>query len=365
VRHGAARHLGALLTAAVLTGPPARAEDERSRRSVTSRDLDPRHVVHETGDLRIALGALVQVNATVLGGSDLFQEGDGTGEEPGLWLRRARFGTSATLLPRLELLLTVNLVETDFDVDGIIADAQVAYEVTPALGFTVGTMRPPFSRSALDPAGQLSMVERPFVVTELRPTRRLGLMVDGRPLDGRFTYMVGLMNATEGFLAGNEDGGWLGGARLEAAPFGTPDPEERDAGLSIAANAYATRGADERRTGVSADALFVVGGVSLLGEALWDRREDDTSTQRLGAYAELGYAFPVGEWRAQVIARGEVFDADRGVRDEDDVYLAAAGLNVEWPGERLRLQLQHVTRVQRHGARQARQGLALSLRAEY
>lgn len=162
----------------------------------------------------------------------------------------ALVGASAELWRDVEFVVTAQLAEIERDVRGVVADAQLAYQPFEALALTLGTMVPPFSRSALTYSQNLSTVERPYVADLLRPGRRLGVMLDGRPWGGQLTYMVALMNGTAGYVDGNEDGGFMAGARLEASVLGDPDPNDAgDPGLSIAVSTYHAANTVERERG--------------------------------------------------------------------------------------------------------------------
>lgn len=338
------------------------------RRSVTSRTISPSYVVFQRDSFEIALGGLVKLHALPWAARGASLEDGDLGDEAGFLVRDAVLGLRATLVSKLELLITANLIESDLEVKGLIADAQLAYEATDAFAVTVGTLVPPFSRSSLTSAKRLPTVERPFVVNELRPSRRLGLMAEGSPFGGRVTYILGLMNGTPGYVNGNEDGGAMVGMRLEANVLGEPDPNDQGrSGLTLGADAIRSWNTKRPETGVSFDLLATYSRFSLVLEGLWHRAEEERRLERLGGYAELGSSFsPGADLRLQIIARGELFHADgsNGTR-ADDVLLLTTGVNVDLPDDHLRFQAQLTYRMPRYDTDPALGSAALAIRASF
>lgn len=340
-------------------------DEKRERRSATSRQLSPKYVALERESLRVAIGAAVRIHVVPwLDAGSSVERGD-LADDAGFSIQDAILGASASFQRHVEIVVSAQLVESQRDVRGVVGDAQLAYQPFEALALTLGTMVPPFSRSALTYAQSLSTVARPYVVDRLRPGRRLGAMLDGRPWGGRLTYMVALMNGTPGYVDGNEDGGFMTGARLEATVFGDPDPSDvGDPGLSVAVSAYHSARTDEPRTGLSADMLIVVDRFSLVVEALHQLDRDGTPhAATYGAYAEVGSAFELAaDYRLQVIARGELLNGAGSERNEDDLALFTGGLNLDLLDAHLRAQLQVTRRQDRHDAGDAHHSAVLAVR---
>ncbi|QRK11516.1 hypothetical protein JQX13_16435 [Archangium violaceum] len=356
----------AICLAALVSGPVQAQEDTVERQTVASRDLSPSVRVVETEQVTVALGALTQIQLAPLASRGVDAEGGDAATAPGFRIRRARLGVSTLIGPRVELLLTANLLETDPEIEGTIADAQLAFEIWKGLEVALGTLKPPFSRSALAPSSQLSMVERPFTVTELTPARRLGLVLGGKLPGDRLTYLVSVMNGTPGFAMANLDRGVMFGARVELAPWTFPSPQELSgSGVSFGLSAFRQEGGNDPGEGLSADLLGVWRGASALVEVICARGRTGDSPDRCGGYLELGYAFPVWGRPVQVVARGELFDGDRVRRDEQDLLLLSGGLNVPLVEEHLRAQLQYLARRERFGARERTEGLVLAFQGSF
>lgn len=364
---GYALRVGLVSALASVNVVSAQDDDEKLElRSATSRKLSPKRVVLDRDSVRVAIGAAAKIHVVpwVDAGSSI-NDGD-VAEEAGFAIDDALLGASAELWRDLEFLVSAQLVESDRDVRGVVGDVQLVYQPFEALAMTLGTMVPPFSRSALAYAQNLPTVERPYVVDHLRPDRRLGAMLDGRPWGGRLTYMVAIMNGTPGYVDGNEDGGFMAGGRLEAAVFGDPDPSDQgDPGLSVAVSGYHSANTVDPRTRLSADVLLVVDRFSLVVEVLHQIDRGDAPHQPTsGAYAELGSAFDLAaDYRLQIIARGEVLDRRASDGGEDGVVLFTGGINLELLDALLRAQLQVTRRQDREDGGNARHGAVLSVRA--
>ena len=343
-------------------------DEKRERRSATSREISPKYVAFEHGPLRVAVGAAVRLHVVPwLEDGSSSDRGD-VADERGFSIDRAVLGIAATLIDDVEAVVSTQLIETERGVKGVLADAQLAYQPNDALAVTLGTMVPPFSRSALTSAQSLPTVERPHVVDRLRPGRRLGVMLDGRPWQGRLTYMVALMNGTAGYVDGNDDGGFMAGARIEAAVFGDPDPKELGAGgMSLAVSSYHSANGAEPRTGLSADLLIAVDRFSLVLEALGELdRSSSPQEWAYGSYAEVGCSFEAGpDHRLQVVARGELLDDERNGESGDRRVLFTAGVNLAFPNDHLRAQLQLTRRQDRDPPKDAHHGLVLALQGSF
>jgi hypothetical protein len=330
--------------------------------------------VLRTSDLEMRLGGLLQLQAALWTGSQALLENDDQASQPGLRLRRVRLGVEGHFKNRLGVLLVLNPLESDKEV-GTIADAKLTYEFAPWLALSAGVSKVPFARESLVSSKRLLLIERPLSVNQMTPTRRLGVSADGMIWDGRLAYLVSVMNGTEGFTAGNQFGGVLVGARVEFSPLGRPVVGGRAGSISIGVSGIHEEGPSARRDALTADLLATFRGASLLLEGLYDRRAptnapavspDIAATiQRLGVYAEAGYAFQVFTVPVQLVARVERYDDNLALFDSGDTLSYAGGVNVEIIPEHVRAQLEYIGRYERAGPQIDNDAVLLQLQGAF
>jgi hypothetical protein len=310
--------------------------------------------------------------APYVGNDSLIANGD-PATRPGLRLRRAGFGIQGNIGPKLTVLIAVNAIQSGSD--GSISDAKLAYTVAPWLHLAGGTTKVPFSRNALESSRTLTSIERPLSVTTITPTGRLGVSAEGEVLKRHLAYLVGVFNGSEGFAQGNQFGGVLGGARVEARPWGLPDPWERVDGVAVAIDAVGENGPSTTRIGYSADAYAALAGAHLKVEGLCDRRKPkDTPTisptlpdavRRCGAYVEAGYVIPFPRLPVQPALRVELYDDNTSLHDAGDAILVDGGLNTQLIKYYVRAQLHYLARIERYGSSRKNDALVLSVQGTF
>lgn len=337
-------------------------------------DIEPTIAVLESEGVSVRAGGLVQVHAVPWAGKDALLGNNDVASRPGFRLRRARLGMEGKFQERLGMLLAVNLLEADEEV-GTVSDAKLWYDFGPWMSLSAGTGKVPFSRSALTSSKRLAGVERPLPVSQLTPSRRLGLTAEGAIWGGRFGYLASVMNGTEGFGSGNRFGGALYGARVELSPLGPARRGGQLLAVSLGAGALMDQGPSARGEAYSLDVLATYRGASLQLEYLCDRRAPVAApvvspgiadaVRRCGGYGEATYSLQLAGLPLELMARLETFDDNLALLDSGDALLFDAGVNADLLGQRARLQLQYLGRRERAGGELDNDVVVLSLQGAF
>jgi hypothetical protein len=323
--------------------------------SVVEDDVEPSVVIYRRGEIGVSIGGLLQVHMAPYVGEDALIDNDDPAAQEGFRLRRARFGIEAALPDHVGFLLVIDPLQSEENT-GSVSDARVTWSPRTWLSVSAGADKVPFTRGELTSSANLSTVERPLTVNLLVPERRLGARIEGT-VAGRARYVLGVMNATEGYALGNRFSGLLGVARLQADLAAGP------LGVSIGAGGFFEDGAATNTVAGSADLLVSMGFASLLLEGICDRiTPDDSPTTspevtdevtRCGGYAEANYRAALrGGYVLAPVVRVEWLDDNTGVEDAGDAWLLSAGANLAI-NHNLRTQLFYLGRFERESAERA------------
>jgi hypothetical protein len=329
--------------------------------AVIQADVAPSLVLYKWEGTSLALGGLLQLQlAPYVGNDSLLADGD-VAQRAGFRLRRARIGFDAHFPADLRFLLVINPLSSDTET-GTIAEATLSYSPRPWLRFRAGADKVPFTYGELQSSATLDTIELPLSIRKFVPDRRLGLIVDGALGGGALSYLVGVMNATEGYERGNQFTGVIYVARLQGGL----------GGIHAGVGGYLEDGPATTVVAASADVELAAGGAGLLAEALCDRTTpvDSPMTSptvadkvtRCGAYAQVSYRFP---WYGfQPVARLEWIDDNTDVDDAGDAWLLTAGFNARL-APHFRFQADYFGRYERFGAARANDSVVLMLQGDF
>jgi hypothetical protein len=343
---------------------PASPEEDRS---FIEEDVQPTIPLVETDELLIRLGGLVHLLTAGYAGDDSLVENRDPVTRAGFRLRRARVGFDATFRGSFGVLVAINLLETDEEI-GTVSDAKFTYDAAPWARFEVGTGKVPFARGELESSRTLASIERPLSVSDIAPTRRLGASFQGEVLDRRLGYIAGVFNGTEGFVDGNQFGGFLTSGRLQYVVIGEPRGLDVVDGVAVGVSGFYEDAPATNGFAAAADLLVAFAGAKLVVEGLCDRRTPDDSPEiaptlmdeieRCGVYATGSYQIP--DLPLEPAARVELVDDNRNIDDAGDAWLMSLGVNSQLMSY-ARAQLHYIRRVERHGAALSNDQLVLSL----
>lgn len=214
-------------------------------------------------------------------------------------------------------------------------DAYVRYK-PGAFGIQVGQFKTPFTREFITSLADIETADRATVVDSLAPKRDIGLMAD-YALGAVATAILGVFNGEGQNVTSNADSSLLVVARVA----GRPVPY-----VSLGLN-VADYGGDSTRYGVDASLEYL--GAVLRAEYITQRRDgieiDDKGWYGLAAYRVVPWLQLVlkqEDFRRTAISAGSRNRATTG------------GGNVEFPGGKVRLTVNYVSR--RIGLPGVRQG---------
>jgi hypothetical protein len=351
-----------------------RSIDRQRSRAMIQEDLLPSVQVIKTDQVEIRAGGLMQLYVAPYAGDDSLISNNDPVTRPGFRLRRASIGLEGRLGDKLGVLVAVN--PTSVDAEGsVVGDAKVFFALDPAARFSAGTSKIAFSRGTLETARSLTGLERPLSSTTITPARRLGITVEGEVAKGHFAYLLSATNGTEGFIQGNQYGGFLGAGRLELRLADLPDPWKAQDGVIVAINGFGQSAPATTSVGYGADIFAAVSRFHAKIEGICDRTKPKDSPavpstlpdtlERCGAYAEVGYVVNVPEIPFQPTVRAELFDDNSAIADAGDVALIDAGINAPLYRQFLRAQLRWVSRIERKGESRSNDAAVISLQGAF
>ncbi len=344
------------------------------------------------GPFSIVFTGQLQVQGVLYVGKDaLYENGDPASDE-GIRLRRARLGVFGDLPWSFHYVLNMEAVsdlQRGSEGDGLagqfvgaqLLDAAISWRRWPALEIGAGARKVPGARGRMVSSRSLQLVERSIAIETLVIDRRPGFWVKG---DLRwFKYDLGFFNADKGLNFGNEGGGYMSAARLEAAPLGPMGSSVSDmlkpfqrlyhkfrfgAGVSFQ---YAHGPATDRMT-ASADLGLKWHGLSFLAEAVynWEKPQEKPTvpsalsevTEGLGAYGQVGYFILPGQ--LEVAVRFEYLDPNLKIDSAWDVWAVTGGVNYLWT-KYLRAQLSYTHKEEVHNAQLENDALLVQMQAAF
>jgi hypothetical protein len=320
--------------AVLCTRGPAAAQDKHDKQdkheahawpSVRAKLGEGIGVESADGSFGLGLRARIQTRATFV---ETDNDTDATAD---MQIRRLRVSLEGHAFKRL-VTYKIQLAGASLDLDPvaplIVRDAYANFALSRDLEVRAGQMKIPYGRQRVVSSGNLQMVDRSIVTSELNLDRDVGVQLLSNDLGGwgqRIGYALGVfggdgrgrVSGGYGLLyAARIEGRLLGGA--QAVELDEPDfarsPRPR---LAIAASAALNHKTDRRRstidsvftTGpwasyahVGADWTFKWHGLSMTGECFWRRALEERNTaivqgksvtdvarQGFGGFYQAGY----------------------------------------------------------------------------
>lgn len=338
--------------------------------SLVESDVQPTLSVVRTDDVEVRVGGFVQVHAAPYVGDDSLVENGDPATRAGFRLRRSRVGFEGRFKQPLRIELVIDLLEADED-EGSVSDAKLHYDWREELRFSLGVGKVAFSRGSLESSRRLPVIERPLVITEIAPDRRLGANVEGSVMDGHLVYVAGLANGSEGFADGNEYGGFLAGGRVQYFVLGEPKGLDVADGVAVGASGYYEDAPATNGFALSADVTANMANATLVVEGLCDTRKPDDSPDvaptiadeitRCGGYVTGLYDIPGMPLPLEPAVRVELVDDNTDVDDAGDAWQVSGGLNSMLIDPNLRAQLHYTSRIERNGPNRSNDSLVLAL----
>jgi Phosphate-selective porin O and P len=204
-------------------------------------------------------------------------------------------------------------------------DAFVRYK-PGAFGITAGQFKTPFTREFITSLSDIETADRSTVVDSLAPKRDIGVMADYN-FGSDATVFLGLFNGEGQNVTSNADSNYLIVGRVT----GRPVPF-----VTLGANVADYEG-DSTRYGVDVSIEYM--GAIFRGEYVIQNREgvdlDDEGWYVQGAYRVVPWA--------QLVLKLEDFSRD-GISFASRNNATTGGVNVEFPGGKVRLLLNYVSR---------------------
>jgi phosphate-selective porin OprO and OprP len=217
VKRGTRQLLPAILGLLALAASSARAQDPG-----VVWDKRPTIVLGETS--RIEIKGRVQSDFLVRDEAD--PDTESFGFEDRLSLTRKRIGIEGVLFDRVE-----------FQVDGEVGadtpwrDVFADVKVHRALRVRAGRFKVPFSLEQLTSGGDLDFIRRASVVTDLSPSRDIGVMLHGRLVDKAIKYEAGVFEVKGAARLWTTDAVRTLAGRVTLAPLADTDVLEISAAL--------------------------------------------------------------------------------------------------------------------------------------
>ncbi|MBA3258012.1 MAG: hypothetical protein H0T68_00925 [Gemmatimonadales bacterium] len=219
-------------------------------------------------------------------------------------------------------------------------DAYIRYR-PGSFGIQAGQFKTPFTREFTTSLADLETADRSTVVDSLAPKRDIGIMAD-YAFGADAAVFVGAFNGEGQNLTANADSSLLVVARVTGRPLFSY--------LTLGANVAGYSG-DSTRYGVDASVEYL--GAVLRGEYIVQER-DIVAIADKGWYGVAGYR--VRPW-LQVVLKQEDFRRS-GISAESRNRATTGGVNVDFPGGKVRLTANYISR--RIGDAGVRRGTVLA-----
>ena len=186
---------------------------------------------------------------------------------------------------------------------------------------------------------------------------RVGLTAEGQYYGGKLGYLLGVYNGGEERTTNRA--GLAYGARLESAPLGPlAKLAAKDLRVHLGAGFVLDQGPSVTTTALSGDLTVQgPGGWGLFVEYLMDTRAplaEPILPASLPGTVERNVlivegAPSHGETGSEVVARWEQYDNNKALTDHGDQNVITGGANLYFKGHDLKLQLNHIHRIEREG----------------
>jgi hypothetical protein len=336
---------------------------ERERGPV-DEDLDTNVELFRRGGFTLQMGGMVQVAGAFYVGNDAAIALGDPADAEGFRVRRARFGFGGNLFHDWGYYLAVDLKDAVVAAQGgdqgnEILDAKVGWYRFPFARVVAGVGKVAYSVFSLQSSSKLALIERPLMVDQIGPDRRVGLSVEGDVWN--LQYAVGCYNGSDGVTSGNRLAGLAGTVYVQYHILGKPqDFVPRKLRIGVGGGYVYEDGTAVNTHRASGNITAEAFRTRLQGEYLFMQTDPDAepaggpveagSARRWGAAGELSFFV----WREllQLAVRYEYYDDAEGAESLGAVQLIGAGLNLYLYRHNLKLQVNYVNRDEREGQKE-------------
>jgi hypothetical protein len=234
-------------------------------------------------------------------------------------VRRARLGLSGSIASDWSYKFVV-----DFTASGgnLIRDAKLAYKPLDWMRLTFGQQKIPFSYEKNTSAKKLDAIVSPQVTSNLTTDRDIGLMADGKVLDDKIYYAVGVFNGTgKNSSDNNETKDVI--TRVLVSPF-KDSYDEWLSGLTFGGSYQYGRQPESgtnvgERERIGGTMVYKYDRFKMVGEYIYQELEQTDATYKYsdGWYVTTTY----NVWDdLKAVARYEQYDPDRDAdNDRNDI----------------------------------------------
>ena len=348
------RRLALALSLAPLTTALAGGEGLSSSYQPTATSAEM--VVYKSREKTLSIGAKGQLYAAPLVGSDAqARNGDPT-DAMGFGVGGAGLAVAATLGADVELYMGLDPLD-----GGQLDDLRVRWTYLkgePNVGaLGLGVAQVPYSRSLSRSSSSMRFMNKPISSGEAAIGERVGLTAEGQYYGGKLGYLLGVYNGGEEKTTNRA--GLAYGARLESAPLGPlAKLAAKDLRVHLGAGFVLDQGPSVTTTALSGDLTVQgPGGWGLFVEYLMDTRAplaEPILPASLPGTVERNVLIVEGSafaWRdrLEVVARWEQYDNNKALTDHGDQNVITGGANLYFKGHDLKLQLNHIHRIEREG----------------
>jgi len=343
----------------------------------------------ESGPFDIVFHGRMNVWGGYVGEDSLLGNGDKM-QKPGFRMRRVRFGVDGHLARPITYRIELDIFDQE-KTGGPLYEGFVDWTPMHWIGATVGFMKLPFVRTAMNSSARLAHLDRAVGVNAMSPVNSLGLVLHSEPWEHHLTITAGVFNGLErkpGFFQGYQPIGVSEGNKFEnlsyvarfdlepLSPIGQGEPDlgkEPKFRLALGGGFLFNDGGSIRTLGASGFVHMKYYGIHLLGETVWDRSSPRakptttntiaSTTKRLFAQGALGYV--ILKDMLGLAARVEYTDGNMDVSNEDDQVIVAGTLSWYALGHFLKVQAEYQYRHELHGVKVANDAALLGVQAAF
>lgn len=335
----------------------------------------PRAVLTSGEDFSLAIRGFTQLQGVPWVGEDALLSNGDVADFPGLRVRRLSIGLEGRVGKRLSFDVWMDLAEGP-----ILDQARLAWTFFPELTVEAGVVKVPFSRSAIQSSAEILFTERPLSVHGLVPDRQPGIALYGALFDGIASYRAGVFNgaSTSRAALGNDHPGALYALRVGVTPLGAPRPGQSDLErgpfrFELAGNALYDQAASFDGFAFGGDLTLQGYGATVLVKYVDQTRTPVSEpvmapsildhTRRTGLIAQAGYVVP--KIPLELAVRWERADDNVALEDVGDTDGTAFGVRYHLPDYGLRFDLDWYRRIERHGREMKNDAVVLTAQGRF